>query len=210
MANEWSVGYIFLNALSWNVNVCAAITHRSKKNLTCAFLHGLDTEEIEELCNRLHQCEQVHQIPTLIPTILLEFRIDMAASGTERVFYSIKKIEVETGLDPQWKIRGEELERNPSVDLNFERIMRDLTSISVRLSHYAFICKAHMKLPELLDHINGGILTRESDSESYPEMVTAELFLRTNNAHIRAYLEGIMVRVEALQARVQAQKDTVS
>lgn len=162
------------------------------------------------MCNRLHQYEQVHQIPTLIPTILLEFRVDVATLGTERAFYAVKQIEMETGLDPQWKHRAEDSERRQSVDLNFERIMHDLTSLSVRLGHYAFICKAHMKMPDLLDNINRDMLAKEAESESCQELAKAELLLRTNNAHIRAYLEGVMARVEALQTRVQAQKDTVS
>lgn len=58
-------------------------------------------------------------------------------------------------------------ERRHSVDLNFERIMNDLTSISVRLGHYAFIYKAHMKMPDLLDHINDDMLAKEAESESF-------------------------------------------
>lgn len=142
-------------------------------------------------------------------------RVDVATRNTERTVLLVQNIERDTGMDPQWTTSSsadaERLEniRRINTGLEFDIKIHDLTTVTARLSYYTHICKAHMHMPKMLDEINAETVAAATQVEK-DKFKRLEILLRSHNAHLHAYLEGTLIRTEAMLPRVQAQRDTVS
>lgn len=197
------------------MNFCATVTTQPHENTICAFIHGLDTNEIETFIQRLVYDGRFSRFPSLVPTILLDMRLDVATRNTERTVLLVQEIERDTGMDPQWTTSSsadaERLEKIHRIktDLEFDVKIHDLTTVTARLSYYTHICKVHLHMPGKLNEINANTVEAAPQVEK-DEFKRLEILMRSNNAHLHAYLEGTMIRTEALLPRVQAQRDTVS
>ena len=186
------------------------------RDLVTAFVHGLDHEEIADLTHRLRHLPQFHAFPTFLAATLLEYRIDVATATTREAHLSIGLLEHESGMHPQWSRGGhpgDGIEKNtqaePSIDnLDFQRLTHDLTATSARLGHYAFICKVHLPMFDILDSMNAA-LVHQSAPQTKELLTRADVLLRSNNAHFREYARATLYRIEALSNRVQAQQSTI-
>ena len=197
------------------MNFCATITAQPHENTICAFIHGLDTNEVETIIQRLVYDGRFSRFPSLVPTILLDMRLDVATRNTERTVLLVQEIERDSGMDSQWTTSSSaDDERLKNIhriktDLDFDVKIHDLTTVTARLSYYTHICKVHLLMPEKLNEINA-ITVESAPQVEKDEFKRLEILMRTNNAHLRSYLEGTMIRTEAMLPRVQAQRDTVS
>ena len=140
-------------------------------------------------------------------------RLDVATRNTERTVLLAQEIERDTGMDPQWTTSAdaERLENIHRIktDLEFDVKIHDLTTVTARLSYYTHICKVHLHMPEKLNEINANTVEAAPQVEK-DEFKRLEILMRSNNAHLHAYLQRTMIRTEAMLPRVQAQRDTVS
>lgn len=178
----------------------------------CAFIYGLIPEEIDDLLRRLQSCSQFYEFHSLVPTILLEFRVEVATRNSASAFEKIQDIERETGLNPQWNFDPREIPSGPinMLQLDYGQITLDLTALTARLSHYIFICNVHLEMPAILDKINQRVVDVVTSPTHKTALQHCELQLRIRNTHMSAYLKGTLTKIEQLLIRVQAQRDIVS
>lgn len=207
------VALIFHNTRSRFRNFGAAVSQHPIQGgkVISAFIHGLIPDEINSLLDRLCALPQLCESHSFIPSILLDFRLNIVTQNSTLALEKVQDIERETGLDPQWNFNARE---TPSRDidllqLNYDQITLNLTALSARLSHYVFICNVHLEMPALLDKINAQTVAAASSPEHKESLKRCELQLRMRNAQSRAYLKGTQAKVEQLLIRVQAQRDTV-
>jgi hypothetical protein len=203
-------GFIIHKTNSRVNNCCAAVTYRPDSKETLAFVHGLTINKVEKVTQRLENLSDFHPFPTLIPMILLEFRLDIITGNSASVLNDIYEIERYTGLNPKWELNGRisKLGHERNSEIDFVGTMLDLTAIAARLGHYIFMCRVSIKLPDMFNQINADFLRRSSESDR-DSLEKLEVLMRAKSCYMKENMKGMFVLIEEYSSRVQAQCNTV-
>jgi len=90
------VGLLFRSGRSRDRNYCLALVHDTCIGLTCAFVHRLEQNEIEQLVKCLLASREHVRHPALLPLFLIELKVNFFAKLPERRALALEEIELAT------------------------------------------------------------------------------------------------------------------
>ena len=206
-------GFILQNSFTRPAHFAAALTFDPQQHTTLALVAGLKKHEILHICTRLRYSQDYITLPMLLPALLLELRVDSATRTVADSHREIYNIEQETGLRTDFGFSNDSA-RDPSDSKqwetnDFNRISRQLTSVTAKLAHCISMCQMHLPMIDELDLVN-----QEAVNSSPPgresDLQRVNACLRANNALLRGWLQATLFRATYLSQRAQAQVQTVS
>ncbi|RYP61761.1 hypothetical protein DL769_007567 [Monosporascus sp. CRB-8-3] len=182
-----------------------------------AFVHDLTAKEVLHVTRELAKHRGRLALPMLLPTILVETRLQTAIFGVRDCHREIILVERKTGLLTKWDssealsdMRKKRSIQNPAETVDFNIITADITSVKSKLTYTEYLCEVWSPKLVAFDRINSRMV------ESVPAEADRERLLTIHRGlhdEIHFYLtsfEGVHLRAKYLSKRAEAQVQTVS
>ncbi|RYP09268.1 hypothetical protein DL765_008493 [Monosporascus sp. GIB2] len=174
-----------------------------------AFVHDLTAEEIRQVTRELAKHRGSIALPMLLPTILVEPRLQIAIFGVRDCHREIILVERKTGLQTKWNwteaLQKKPAIQNPAETVDFNLITADISSAKSKLAYAEYLCEAWSPKLATFDRINSRIV------ESVPAVADRERLLNIHRGlqdeisfHLTS-LENVQLRAKYLSKRAEAQ-----
>lgn len=208
--------FMIQNSFTSTAQFSVALTYDRKRRLTSALVHSLSENEINHLIQDVIAHRENVALPTLLPTLLLAFRVSSASTKVRDCHQRIVEIEHETGIrtnfHPNQQCCAVHQKQSAGVNrydaINFDRVTDELTSLSSKLAYCEYICEVHLPMLVSFNRINSRLVGSASgENKDRLSGVEARLLMETN--FLQASLQGILVWTRYLSKRSQAQVQTV-
>ena len=193
-----------------------ALSYQSQRHITSAFVHGLSGSERDSLIAQFIANRDVLGLPTLLPYLLLTTRGASAMTKVLKCHRQIVDTEFQTGVRTDWhpsrsrcsSHQTPDVQPQYHVTLDFDRVTRDLTSVSSKVAYCEYICEVHLPMLHKFDEINRRIL--EAAPQKYKKRLEiAKCRIRMHTNLLRSSLTGTLCRAKYLSKRAQAQVQNV-
>ncbi|RYP51907.1 hypothetical protein DL768_002875 [Monosporascus sp. mg162] len=188
-----------------------------ERRLTMAFVHGLAAEEILHVTRELAKHRGRLALPMLLPTILVETRVQVAIFGVRDCHREIVLVAEKTGLLTKWDssealsdMRKNHSIQNPAETVDFNAVTADITSVKSKLAYVEYLCEIWSPKLVAFDCINSHTVQSVPAESARERLVNINRGLQDEiNFHLTS-LEGMQVRAKHLSKRAEAQVQIVS
>ncbi|RYP61784.1 hypothetical protein DL771_010006 [Monosporascus sp. 5C6A] len=180
-----------------------------------AFVHDLAAEEILHVTKELVKHRGRLALPMLLPTILVETRLQIAIFGVRDCHREIILVERKTGLLTKWDsseavsdMRRKRPIQNPAETVDFNVITADLTSVKSKLAYAEYLCEIWSPKLVAFDRINSHTVESVPVGADRERLSNIHRGLRDEiNFHLTS-LEATQLRAKYLSKRAEAQAQT--
>lgn len=214
--DEEALDFMIQNSFTSTTQFSVALAYDPKRCLTNALVHSLSESEINSLIQDVIAHQENVALPTLLPSLLLAFRVGSASTKVRDCHQQIAEIEHETGIQANWhpNQRCCSVHRRQSAGVNrydeidFDRVTGQLTGLSSKLAYCEFVSEVHLPMLDSLNKINSRLLGN-AYCENKDTLSRVEARLLAENNFLQTSLQGTLVRARYLSKRSQAQVQTV-
>ncbi|RYP02351.1 hypothetical protein DL764_005833 [Monosporascus ibericus] len=152
----------------------------------------------------------------LLPTILVETRLQTAIFGVRDCHREIILVERKTGLLTKWDssealsdMRKKRLIQNPAETADFNAITADITSVKSKLAYAEYLCEIWSPKLVAFDRINSHLVESVPAEADGGRLMNIHRGLQDEiNFHLTS-LEATQLRAKYLSKRAEAQVQTI-
>ena len=178
----------------------SSFTYLPKDNITYGMIQGLQSNEVQNLLDRLQQCLPLTSSPTLIPFLLLRRRFENTVLRIKILANNVHHFEQTTRMLQEMSIERVDVGALKQNEYKWKSVGRGLSTFSEEVAHLAYGCDIDLRLLEFLDEIDSWIEEHSSEKTQAS---------RERTSLLRSWLQSTQSRITYLEKRAQAQVQTL-
>lgn len=230
-------GFTFQTVDKKGLSLACALSQAADAQSTCVFLYGLLEAEFSVLCAELEQSPGLFNLPTFIPTCLIQLKAETVEEALHDCNRELHDVKVNIGMFVLMEEQGSyqqafpriaflltELclhganifagmtKQGPCVATNhmhdFTPVSHKLARLSVGLAKCELTCQAHLSSLTHIDLENNDFLARITETKRATFAKSVNV-LQRRQTNLRQWMEALEPRARYLDKRAQAYVQTV-